>query len=95
MDNFYNFNLIEDNLHKFPKFRNYYIIGIEGDVNGMENKKAYWDAGDNTKCNVLIYNLTEKTIAWKYVKKSTKGLFINQKGKRLYLSEFSNNCKIT
>lgn len=84
------FNLIEDNLDSCKRYGDYYIIGQKGRKKEMTVKKRYWDSGDNTKQQILIYNLQNQTIAWKNVKKSSKGYFINLNG-RCYLDEFKVN----
>ena len=81
------FNLILDNLGSCKRCDNYYIIGVKGNIQEMFEKKTNWDAGDNTKASVLIYNSDNDSIAWKNVKTSSKGYFINLSG-RIYLEDF-------
>ena len=82
------FNLIKDNLNDCKKYNHFYIIGFEGNLQEMRDKKRNWDAGDNTKGMLLIYNSHNDTIAWKMVKVSKKGHFVNLSG-RVYLDDFS------
>ena len=81
------FNLIQDNLGNCKRCDNYYIIGLKGNLQEMYDKKKNWDAGDNTKASVLIYNSDTDSIAWKNVKVSSKGYYINLSG-RIYLESF-------
>jgi hypothetical protein len=83
-----NFNIITDNLSSCKSYGVFYIIGKCGDINKMRDKKQNWDAGDNTECMLLIYNKQNDTIAWKFVKRSNKGFYI-QMDQRIYLDDFS------
>lgn len=84
------FNLIEDNLDKCKKYHDLYIIGKRGNLDSMRKKIKNWDAGDNSEASLLIYNadILSESIAWKNVKKNSKGLFIQHSTGRIYLDEF-------
>ena len=84
------FNLITDNLYHCRSHGTLYIIGKRGNLSDKKDKKEYWDDGKNTTAEVLIYDSHQDTIAWKNVKFSSKGHFINTGNKygRVYLDKF-------
>ncbi len=82
-----NFNLIEDMLKQSRVVinRRYYVVGKRGDENVMFNDVERWKGSDDrTKGEVLVYDKDTKSLDWKSLYKSSKGLYFKKVG-RIYI----------